>query len=153
MRWIQEIVLTVVSAVPIVLFNIFFTVLGSGPRTYRWAFESNGYYGAAPAVGIPLLIYVLDGFSYWQDKPKLLLLKRFLIVLAAVCAFYAAIAGADSYPYLPACVLVVFSALWIVVLWKVFFPKLEAIEFLKALAMPLYADGAGTLVWWVYLNL
>ena len=81
---------------------------------------------------------------------RLLLLKRVLIVLAALCAFYAAIAGADSYPYLPACVLVVFSALWIVVLWKVFFPALEASKFLDALAMPLYADGAGTLVWWVY---
>ena len=148
MKPIRELVLTVVSAVPIVLFNIFFSVLGSGPRTYRWANDSNGYYGAIPAAVIPLLIYVLDGFSYWQDKPKLLATKRALLAITALCAVYAAIAGADSYPYMPVCVLVVFSALWIVVLWKVFFGGLDARDFLDNLALPLYANGLATLVWW-----
>ena len=142
---------TVSCAVPVAAFLYFFTVLGSGVATFEWS-ERHDAYGnplLGVALALPMVIYVCDGFNHWQ-RTSLLLAKRALLGLAALCFVASAVCGADYYPYAPICLFLALFMLQRVLGWRLLFAREPIAVFFRSHVVALVANAGGALAWWLH---
>ena len=148
--------LTVLLALPTIVYIYAFSALGSGPATFRWAQNNDGWetpvsFWPLTVVYVTLLsmLYLCDGFLYWVT-PGMLMLRNLMLGISAICFVMSTIATCEHYAYAPTSLFLVGLPVYLVAVFKVgFHNRVSFRRFVGLLNFPLLLVGLGAVLWWV----
>ncbi|GFH51182.1 hypothetical protein CTEN210_07657 [Chaetoceros tenuissimus] len=143
------IVLTVLVAVPVVLYIYLFTKMGIGLKTFLYLSQNfqgyTGYLGLGIA-SMAFFLYLFDCY-YWSSRSGVILRNLFLLLIVFACGLFALFTSSD-YPFGPIALFIVLIAFWMIGIGRSIFKHVPAKQYVSWLSGPFFCVSFLVFVVW-----
>mmetsp|Transcript_5148 Transcript_5148/g.7868 ORF Transcript_5148/g.7868 Transcript_5148/m.7868 type:complete len:901 (-) Transcript_5148:238-2940(-) len=142
--------LTLMTAIPPLIYIFFFTKMGYGARSFYYLSEKYQQYASSLLGGLGglfCLLYIFD-FTEWKSKLGKVLKDVFIVVLVSgVCLWFLFQTGYR--PYGPICLFLLMTPMWLVAMKIIFYPHKPTKIFVSWLGGPLFFVSTIVLGLWI----